>query len=120
MTRDEVLAYVKRKYKVEPDYPFKRDFDTAVLRHKDTGKWFALVMYIPADRLGYEESTRINIVTVKSEPMLIDSLVRQKGFHRAYHMNKTQWLTIELDGNITEQETVSLIDMSFGLTEKKK
>lgn len=116
MSREEVLAYIKRKYKVEPDFPFARDSDTAVLRHKDTGKWFALVMYIPADRLGYEEKTPINIVTMKSEPMLIDSLVKQKGFHRAYHMNKTKWLTIELDGSVSRQQITSLIDMSFELT----
>ncbi len=117
MIRDELFAYVNKKYKVKPDYPFNKDFESAVLRHKDTNKWFALVMYVRADRLGFDGEDRIDVVTVKSEPVLIDSLVQQNGFHRAYHMNKTQWVTIELDSGVPADEIKNLIDMSFGLTE---
>ncbi|MCM1568735.1 MAG: MmcQ/YjbR family DNA-binding protein [Roseburia sp.] len=120
MSRDEIFAYVKEEYGVEPDYPFDRDFESAVLRHGDTGKWFALVMYVRGDRLGYDSEERIAVITMKSEPMLIDSLVRQKGCHRAYHMNKSQWLTVELDGAMSKQDIRNLIDMSFALTEKGK
>jgi len=118
MTREQVFTYVKRKYKVEPDHPFQGDSDSAVLRHSDTGKWFALLMSVRADKLGHDSEERLEVITMKSEPMLIDSLIRKEGYHRAYHMNKTQWLTIELNGGVPEEEIKRLIDMSFGLTEK--
>ena len=83
MTREELFSYVKEEYAQEPDYPFENDFETAVIRHSDTGKWFALVMYVRADKLGYESILPLSVVTVKSDPMLIDTLIQQPGFHRA-------------------------------------
>jgi predicted DNA-binding protein (MmcQ/YjbR family) len=119
VTREDIFSYVKKEYKVEPDYPFDKNCETAVLRHENTRKWFALVMYVKADKLGYDSEELLDVVTMKSEPMLIDALVTQEGFHRAYHMNKTQWLTIELGRNVTDDEIKNLIDMSFELTEKQ-
>lgn len=119
MTREEVFAYIKKTYRTEPDYPFREDFLSAVLRHKDTKKWFALIMYVTADKLGYESGETLDILTMKSEPVLIDSLVLRNGFHRAYHMNKTQWFSVELNDAVSEKEIRSLIDLSFELTAKK-
>ncbi len=118
MTREELFSYVKEEYAQEPDYPFENDFETAVIRHSDTGKWFALVMYVRADKLGYESISPLSVVTVKSDPMLIDTLIQQPGFHRAYHMNKLKWLTIELE-RVNESEIKNLIDMSYELTDRK-
>lgn len=120
MTRKDVFSYAKKTYRAEPDYPFHEDFDSAVLRHRDTGKWFALIMHVKANKLGYENEELLDILTMKSEPMLIDSLVLKPGFHRAYHMNKTQWISIELKDTIPAGEVKSLIDLSYELTGHKK
>ena len=119
MIREDVFTYIKKEYHVEPDYPFDKDPGTAVLRHRDTRKWFALVMYVRGDKLGYDSEDWIDVVTMKSEPILIDSLLAKQGFHRAYHMNKTQWLTIELGIKASDKEIMNLIDMSFDLTKKR-
>ena len=117
MTRKEVFSYSRKAYRIEPDYPFREDFDSAVLRHRDTRKWFALVMHVQADKLGYEGEEQIDILTMKSEPMLIDSLVLRPGFHRAYHMNKTKWFSVELKDTVSAKEIKSLMDLSYELTE---
>ena len=36
--REEIFQYVKKKYKVEPDYPFSTAPTYPVLRHKDNRK----------------------------------------------------------------------------------
>ena len=120
MTRDDIFAYVMRKYGVSPDYPFDKDFKSAVMRHSGNGKWFALIMPVRADRLGHESSGYVDVVTVKSEPMLIDSFIAHEGFHRAYHMNKTMWLTIELIDAVTDEKIKDLIGMSYDMTDVKK
>ena len=120
MTRKEIVAYAKKVYHVEPDYPFHEDFDSAVLRHRDTGKWFALMMRVKADKLGYAGGEPVEILTIKSEPMLIDSLVLRPGFHRAYHMNKTQWVSVECKDAVSEKEIRSLLDLSYELTDQNK
>ncbi|MCD7956527.1 MAG: MmcQ/YjbR family DNA-binding protein [Lachnospiraceae bacterium] len=120
MTRNDLFSYVKKEYGIEPDFPFDLDFESAVLRHKDTRKWFALVMYVRADRLGHDSDEMVDVVTMKCEPMMIDMLIQQEGYHRAYHMNKTQWLTIELESSVPDKAIKNLVDLSYRLTDKVK
>lgn len=46
--RKTFFEYIKKEYKVTPDYPWKKYPDNAVFRHSDNNKWFALVMYVAA------------------------------------------------------------------------
>ena len=52
--RDDVFAYVKKKYKAEPEYLWRRWPDYAVLRHAENRKWFGIVMNVPPAVLGPE------------------------------------------------------------------
>ena len=97
MTRDEVFSYAYETYGTSPDYPW--DDGAAVLRHSDTGKWYALVMNIGKNRLGFESDEKIDVMNLKCPPQLIGALLSQDGYHRAYHMNKEQWVSIRLDGS---------------------
>ncbi|MBQ8907437.1 MAG: MmcQ/YjbR family DNA-binding protein [Clostridia bacterium] len=56
MTRQEFLAHCKGAFGAEADYPFEKDFETAVLRHRDNRKWFALVMRVPRRKLGGKQA----------------------------------------------------------------
>ena len=47
-----LLRYAKQKYGVTPDHPWRNDPESRVLRHKDSGKWFGIIMHIPRARLG--------------------------------------------------------------------
>ena len=42
--RESVFEYIKKKYKVSPEYPWVKYDSNAVFRHTDNKKWFALVM----------------------------------------------------------------------------
>lgn len=119
MTKEEVFAYIKDAFQVHPDHPWEKYPENHVFRHSDTGKWFALVMPVRADKLGLPGEARVDVLTLKCEPLLIDSLSLQEGYHRAYHMNKTQWLTVELNGKVPVERVEDLIDMSFDLTDKR-
>lgn len=121
MNKEEVFEYLKEEYGVEPDYPFAKEYaGTAVFRHRDTSKWFLLYMEVAGDKLGHDDSEPVEILTMKSESMLIDGIILRPGFHRAYHMNKRQWLSVELSDRVNDEELKSLIGLSFDLTDKKK
>ena len=45
MEREEIFQYVKEQYGTEPEYLWKKDPDSAVLRHKN-GKWYAIIMAV--------------------------------------------------------------------------
>lgn len=119
MTKEEVFAYVEKTYRVRPDQPWEKAPENYVFRHGDTGKWFALVMPVRADKLGLQGTAFVDVVTLKCDPMLIDVLSRQEGCHRAYHMNKTLWMTVELNDKVPEDRVKDWIDLSFDLTDKR-
>ncbi len=118
MTRQQLFQWMKRRYGVEPDYPWADE--NAVLRHRDNNKWFALVMEVGREKLGMDGDGTAEIINLKCQPALIGSLRERDGFHPAYHMNKDQWLSVRLDGSVTDDELKSLIDLSFELTQKKQ
>ena len=118
--RGEVLAYVKKKYDTEPEYLWMRYPDYAVLRHSDNGKWFGIIMDIKRSRLGLDEEGRTDILNVKVEdPLLLDLLVRQPGYFRGYHMNRSNWVSILLDGSAPLNDILRLLDASYGATASK-
>ena len=49
MKREEIFQYVKEQYGTEPEYLWKKDPDSAVLRHKN-GKWYAIIMAVEKKR----------------------------------------------------------------------
>ncbi len=118
MTRQQLFQWMKRRYGVEPDYPWADE--NAVLRHRDNNKWFALVMEVGREKLGMDGDGTAEIINLKCQPALIGSLRERNGFHPAYHMNKDQWLSVRLDGSVADDELKSLIDLSFELTQKKQ
>ena len=116
MNREDVFMWVKEQYNTEPDYPWGDE--NAVLRHKSNNKWYGVVLKVKEDRLGLPGVKEVDVLNVKSEPMLIGSLRMKKGFFPAYHMNKENWITILLDEKAPEEEIKNLIDMSYQLTKK--
>ena len=40
-----------------------------------------------------------------------------KGFLLGYHMEKSNWMTILLDGTVQEAEILDFLDMSYDLTD---
>ena len=112
--KDKVFDYIKKKYKVSPEYPWKRYPGNAVFRHGDNNKWFALVMEVSGDKLGVDTADYIPAINLKVDDMLFrDMLIRQHGIIPAYHMNKQQWISVFLDGSVKEEQVYELIDMSF-------
>ena len=116
MTRAELTRCIFDTYGVEPDYPFHGDDTSAVFRHADNRKWFALVMNIPAQKLGLPTDARIDIVNMKCDPLLIGSFRGLPGLFPAYHMNRENWITAALDGSAPEDEIKILLAMSYDLT----
>ena len=116
-----VKSYIQKKYRISPDFPFREDLETAVFRHKDNNKWFALVMDVRAASLGLGGDAKLPVINLKiDDPMYRDILLRQEGILPAYHMNKMHWITALLDGTVPEERLKELIDTSFLATASAK
>ena len=122
MTRQDLLSHVADTYGITPDFPFEGDFTTAVCRHGDNHKWFAILMEIPKSRLGLAGEGTLNVVNLKISPEMLPSLLQERGVFPAYHMSKTHWVTVALDGAevcASDEMAEFLTEVSFTLTAKK-
>ena len=114
MKREEIFQYVKEQYGTEPEYLWKKDPDSAVLRHKN-GKWYAVFMTVEKSKLRLEGNDLVDIMDVKCDPEMTSMIIQTYGFLPGYHMNKQHWITILLDGSVSEAKTLDFLDMSYDL-----
>lgn len=119
MSRETLDKHIKACYGVSAEFPWISEPTYAVYRHQSNNKWFAVIMEIPKAKLGIDEEGNINVVNIKSDPLLIGSLILDNGIYPAYHMNKNHWITVCLDGSVEEDKIEWLLGLSFELTDKK-
>lgn len=115
--RKLLLDYVKEKYGTIPEEPWE-DNNHATIKTTNTKKWYGIFMSVSYKTLGLDKSGKIDILNVKLNPEVIESLIDKKHFFPAYHMNKKYWITILLDSYTDLNLVKSLIDESFNLVEK--
>ena len=122
--REELIRYIRKKYDVKPGYNSRGDADIQVCRHEDNGEHFAVFMKVKAGLMqaageaeaaeGAAADELTDAVSVKlDDPMIVDAMIQQAGYCRAYHVLQGNWLTAALDGTVTAAELRSLIDGSF-------
>ena len=120
MTKEELFVHIEREYNVKPDYPWLESPEGAVFRHGDNRKWFALSMPVPRRYAYPGETGEVDAVNVKCDPILIGMLRGEPGILPAYHMNKTHWVTILLDGTADDERLKFLLRQSFEVTKSRK
>lgn len=116
VTREAVLTHIKDKYGVNPDYPWKKFPNYAALRHTESHKWFVLIMNISADKLGLESKEQVDVINLKAEKELIGSLRQKRAIYPAYHMDKSNWVTVHLQEIESMEMLCELIEDSYNLT----
>lgn len=98
----KITNYCLSKKGAYEDYPFGSD----VLVVKIASKMFALIS---------ERNNQINI-SLKCNPILADNLRHQYPcISPGYHLNKTHWNSVLIDGSLTESELFKMIDHSYDL-----
>lgn len=76
-------------------------------------------MTVSNEKLGILECGLIDIVNVKCETIMVNSLRTENGIYAAYHMNKANWISVALDSSVSDEKIKMLIDISFRLTAPK-
>ena len=108
MDRKDVFEYVKKQYGTVPEYLWKESPESAVLRHKN-GKWYAVLMQVKKSKLELEGEGTVDMVGV---------LIETYGFPPGYHMNKEHWITMLMDGTVSEAKILDFLDMSYDLIDR--
>ncbi|MDO4633992.1 MAG: MmcQ/YjbR family DNA-binding protein [Eubacteriales bacterium] len=119
--KEKLLAYAHETYKTEPDHPFQRFPTCAALRHTDNHKIYAMFMDVQRKKLEQSDDPEeyVDILNIKVEPELKMMLSGQKGIRSAYHMHAGNWITVLLDGSVSIDKIIPLLDLSYDLTSGK-
>ena len=96
MTKQDFLKYCLDTYGTSPDYPFDDMFESAVLRHANNRKWYALVMKVSPRKFGIDSDEKIDVVNMKLPIEMHGSFGKTNGVYPAYHMNKHHWISVLL------------------------
>ena len=114
MNKEEIFEYVQKQYGTVPEYLWSKLPDSAVLRHKN-GKWYAVLMRVEKSKLGLDGDGTVDVLDVKCDPEMTGMIIQTYGFFFVFHMNKQHWITILLDGSVSEAKTLDFLDMSYDL-----
>ena len=119
MTKQEFLEHCLNTYSTSPDYPFDEDFETAVLRHVDNRKWYAIVMRVSRHKFGFDSDEVIDVLNLKLPTEMFGSFGATDGVYPAYHMNKLHWVSVLLP-DASDDVVQFLVNVSFGATRRQK
>ena len=116
-----VIGYIQDHYGAEAEYPWVTSPQNAIFRNGRNGKWFAVLLgSLPKRCLGIAEEGETDVLNLKCDPIMTFSLIDHQRIFRAYHMNKEHWISVRLDSGIGLEELSFLIDVSYGLVDKRK
>jgi len=120
MNRVKVIEFIQNEFGVEGEQLWLTFPDYVVFRNQKNKKWFAIIMDIEKSKLGLDGEGRVDIIDLRCDNILIGSLIRNKGYLPAYHMNKKNWITVLLDDSVNDNELKDLIHFSYEIIKTKK
>jgi len=105
------------------DFPFSTAPDYGVFRNPENRKWYGIIMNIPKNKIEKQgraasfaaEEAIVEVINVKIDPEKSIELKKRRGFYNAYHMSKKNWITIALDGSVSDGLIVDLLKKSRAL-----
>ena len=112
-----IMTRVQEKYENQLEYLWEKSPDTAILRHENNQKWYAVLMKISWDKLEKGREGLVEAVNLKHDQ--VSDLLVKKGIYPAFHMNKRYWISVPLDDSLSDEEILELIEKSWNLTLKK-
>jgi len=111
---NRINKYIKEKYNNSPEFLWDKFPGYAVYRNKNNNKWYGIIMNLDLSKIN-GGTGEVEIINVKLDVNKIQKLLKQKGFYEAYHMSKTDWISIILNDTLKDEKITSLIDESYNL-----
>ncbi len=117
--RNAVFDLARERYSTEAEFLWAKMPSFGALRHPN-GKWYAVVMDIPRNKIGLPGDERISVVNIQVDPVMSGSLRSTPGIFPGYHMNKEKWVTVLLDGTMDMGQIAILLDISYDIAGAKR
>ena len=118
--RDQLDAYTKDKYGIEPEMlPFSHE-NYEIYRHTESGKWFAVFIVKDRKVFGLDGDDLAEVLCVKlRDRLLSDYLAQQPGYLQGFPSPKWNWTSMVLDGTVPFEDICHWLDESYQATKTK-
>ncbi len=114
---NRLAKLILEEFNDAPEFPWEND-DSGIFRNPTTKKWYALIMHVDRSRFSNEQGP-VEILNIKLDENEIQDLLLKDGYYKAYHMNKTKWITITLDDTLSDEVIMEHIKESHTYSNKK-
>ena len=118
--RRRITQYIQDTFGTEAEYLWADSPGNAVFRHPASKKWYAAMMRVLPEKLGLPSGEALDIMDIKCDTIMIGSLLSTKGLFPAYHMNKNHWISIILDGSVSDDQIIPLLELSYDSVAPKR
>ena len=117
---NNIIEHIQAEYGAEPEFLWPERYPTyCIFRHSNNKKWFALIGDVSGKSLGMDSNEKVDIINLKFDNgQALDLAENTPGIYPAYHMNKKHWITIALDGTLSNKMVMELVKKSYLLTDK--
>lgn len=107
-----LITHIRKTYGEELEFLWRKLPGGAVVRRKDTEKWYAVFLAVPRLKLGGSSREKVEVLNLRVCPGELDSLVDYRSRFPAYHMNKKNWVSLCLDGTVPSDELTARVETS--------
>ena len=114
---NRINKYVKEKYGSEPEFLWAKFPGYAIYRNEINKKWYGIITNLDLSKLD-DGSGEVEIINLKLSEKKIQELLKLKGFYKAYHMNKSDWISVILNDTLKDEEIIPLLDESYSLIDE--
>ena len=118
--RERITRHMQDTYGTEAEYLWADSPGNAVFRHPASKKWYAAMMRVLPEKLGFKGEEPLDVMDIRCSTIMIGSLLSTKGFLPAYHMNKNHWISIVLDGSVSDDQITPLLELSYDSVAPKR
>lgn len=113
----EIIEYIAKTYGDELEFLWPPS-ENAVWRRKESGKWYGVLLKISAKKLGISSEEILEVLNLHLAPELIASLLNNREYFPAYHMNKKHWISIALHEVSSFEDILTYLEDSYAFANK--
>ena len=116
---NRITEFINNKYSVNPEFLWEKYPGCAIFRNKNNKKWFATIMNIDLSKID-DGNGEVEIMNVKLDKDKVLELLNYKGYYKAYHSSKKEWISIILNDTLSDNVIKKLISESYNIIANKK
>ncbi|MGT2926675.1 MmcQ/YjbR family DNA-binding protein [Streptococcus cuniculipharyngis] len=118
---NRLAVYLEQTYGDFYDHPFAKHPSYA--SYRVGGKWYALIFPLTMAKLGHFSKSlgqrEVEVVNLKVKPEQLAELLTKEGIYPSYHMSKKSWVSVVLDGSLSDEDLFDLVVQSRSLATPK-